>query len=124
MGVYKMLVLSIILFFIQLLLQISIGMEVQILEAPTPGPGPMPRAVSQPCMVTKENVRPGMRVMRGKDWRWDNQDKGTYGTLTQEAPRPSEKNWWRVQWDQSPMGELRQYRVGFNGKYDLKTHEC
>ena len=39
---------------------------------------PMGRAASKTCMVTKENVRPGMRVMRGKDWRWDNQDKGQH----------------------------------------------
>ena len=39
---------------------------------------PMGRAASKTCMVTKENVRPGMRVMRGKDWRWDDQDKGQH----------------------------------------------
>jgi E3 ubiquitin-protein ligase HERC2 len=58
----------------------------------------------------------GTRVIRGADWKWGDQD----------GPPPSEGSvvdeigpdgWVRVQWD---TGSTNSYRMGKEGKYDLK----
>lgn len=58
---------------------------------------------------------PGARVIRGVDWRWDDQDggNGTEGTVTGEI----HNGWIDVKWDH---GLRNSYRMGAEGKYDLK----
>jgi hypothetical protein len=73
-------------------------------------------------IVTKENVKIGMKVRRGKDWSWGNQDyskgKPTIGTVTKIL----ENSWVKVLWSN---GSAFCYRVGTRmgfakeEKYDL-----
>lgn len=55
----------------------------------------------------------GARVLRGVDWRWDDQDGATEGTVTGEI----HNGWIDVKWDH---GLRNSYRMGAEGKYDLK----
>lgn len=56
---------------------------------------------------------PGTRVVRGVDWRWDDQDGSTEGTVTGEI----HNGWIDIKWDH---GLRNSYRMGAEGKYDLK----
>jgi E3 ubiquitin-protein ligase HECTD1 len=61
----------------------------------------------------------GARVVRGVDWRWDDQD-GTpsgEGTVTGDIYN----GWIDVKWDH---GIRNSYRMGAEGKYDLKLANC
>lgn len=60
------------------------------------------------------------RVMRGIDWKWGDQDgpPPSLGTVVGEL---GEDGWIRVQWD---TGSTNSYRMGKEGKYDLKLAEC
>ena len=66
--------------------------------------------------VTSENCAFGLKVRRGKDWKWGSQDfvggKESIGTIT----RCKEDNWTNVQWD---GGISAIYRIGDNGYFDL-----
>lgn len=46
--------------------------------------------------VTVETAAPGLRVRRGKDWKWDDQDggEGSLGTLSE--PSKTRKAWYGV----------------------------
>lgn len=55
----------------------------------------------------------GARVLRGVDWRWDDQDGTTEGTITGDI----HNGWIDVKWDH---GLRNSYRMGAEGKYDLK----
>ena len=58
----------------------------------------------------------GVRVMRGPDWKWGNQDRGCCGT-TEACLRPG---WVLVTWDHEASGSGHHiYRVGAEDKYDL-----
>ncbi|XP_067047013.1 E3 ubiquitin-protein ligase MIB2-like [Acropora muricata] len=64
----------------------------------------------------------GMRVVRGPDWEWSNEDggEGSVGTVVQiksvtKSPITQSIVW--VQWD---SGEKEHYRAGVDGKYDLR----
>lgn len=60
-------------------------------------------------------IVPGARVVRGVDWRWEDQD-GTppcEGVVTGEI----HNGWIDVKWDH---GLKNSYRMGAEGKYDLK----
>lgn len=61
---------------------------------------------------------PGIRVRRGPDWKWQNQDGGGLGT-TQPC---SMAGWVCVWWDHEPVCH-HMYRVGAEGKYDLTVAE-
>eukprot|EP00002_Diphylleia_rotans_P018099 TRINITY_DN3506_c0_g1_i4.p1 TRINITY_DN3506_c0_g1~~TRINITY_DN3506_c0_g1_i4.p1 ORF type:complete len:1850 (+),score=318.73 TRINITY_DN3506_c0_g1_i4:3274-8823(+) len=71
---------------------------------------------NQVVSVTSENAREGLRVRRGRDWKWGDQDGGVgcLGTLV----RPDSTGWWRVKWDKT--GNANNYRTGADGKYDLE----
>ncbi|WAQ94077.1 MIB1-like protein, partial [Mya arenaria] len=56
----------------------------------------------------------GMRVVRGPDWQWDNQDGNGPGTVT-SIPQPG---WVNVKWDNNPLENA--YRYGTAGKYDVQ----
>ncbi|CAO1338887.1 unnamed protein product [Diamesa serratosioi] len=61
----------------------------------------------------------GSRVIRGVDWRWDDQD----GTVPCEGVVTSEINngWIDVKWNH---GLRNSYRMGAEGKFDLKLACC
>ena len=62
----------------------------------------------------------GTRVVRGKDWEWGDQD----GTISDSNPALgtvvkalTRSGWVDVKWD---AGVSNSYRMGSDGKYDLK----
>ncbi|KAF5896693.1 carcinoembryonic antigen-related cell adhesion molecule 5-like, partial [Clarias magur] len=58
----------------------------------------------------------GTRVIRGQDWKWDNQD-GPLPGLGRVISELGKDSWIYVQWD---TGNTNRYRIGLEGKYDLK----
>ncbi|KAL5281151.1 HECTD1 family protein [Megaselia abdita] len=62
-----------------------------------------------------KQITTGARVVRGLDWRWEDQDGGcgAEGTITGEI----HNGWIDVKWDH---GVRNSYRMGAEGKYDLK----
>ncbi|KAJ7389167.1 E3 ubiquitin-protein ligase mib2 [Desmophyllum pertusum] len=67
----------------------------------------------------------GTRVVRGRDWRWGNQDggEGCVGTVVQigqdkKSPVVAQLVW--IQWD---CGTKENYRAGVDGKHDLRVFE-
>lgn len=62
-----------------------------------------------------KHITTGARVIRGVDWRWDDQD----GSPTGEGTVSGEihNGWIDVKWDH---GIRNSYRMGAEGKYDLK----
>jgi len=79
------------------------------------GASPSPTST---IVVTSENARVGLRVKRGPNWEWLNQDggPGRLGRLVESESRSP--GWCRVQWD-SGMSNL--YRL--DGQYDLAVAE-
>ncbi|XP_061456811.1 E3 ubiquitin-protein ligase MIB2 [Rhineura floridana] len=71
------------------------------------------------------SMQVGMRVVRGMDWKWSNQDsgEGNVGTVVeigrQGSPTTPDKT-VVVQWDQ---GTRTNYRTGFQGAYDLLLYD-
>uniref|UniRef100_A0A1I7V093 E3 ubiquitin-protein ligase n=1 Tax=Caenorhabditis tropicalis TaxID=1561998 RepID=A0A1I7V093_9PELO len=55
------------------------------------------------------------KVVRGKDWRWDDQDggEGKFGRITS----PPENGWVDVTWEN---GHSNSYRFGANGNFDIE----
>uniref|UniRef100_A0A1L8DSR6 E3 ubiquitin-protein ligase n=2 Tax=Nyssomyia neivai TaxID=330878 RepID=A0A1L8DSR6_9DIPT len=66
-----------------------------------------------------KHITSGARVVRGVDWRWDDQDGNPpcEGTVTGEI----HNGWIDVKWDH---GVRNSYRMGAEGKYDLKLANC
>lgn len=64
-----------------------------------------------------KHITTGARVVRGVDWRWDDQDGCCEGTVTGEI----HNGWIDVKWDH---GVRNSYRMGAEGKYDLKLANC
>ena len=66
-------------------------------------------------------VEVGLRVVRGPDWQWGDQDggEGHVGTVV-EVGEVSNDNGRPVvvQWD---CGQRCRYRCGVGGKYDLRV---
>ncbi|XP_017857411.1 PREDICTED: E3 ubiquitin-protein ligase HECTD1 [Drosophila arizonae] len=60
-----------------------------------------------------KHITSGARVVRGVDWRWEDQDGSCEGTVTGEI----HNGWIDVKWDH---GVRNSYRMGAEGKYDLK----
>lgn len=70
-------------------------------------------------VVTESIIHPGLKVCRGKDWRWNDQDKGSgWGIVVGEE---RSDGWWRVDWDEGTP--FYNYRVGAGGAYDLYVWE-
>ncbi|XP_015510519.2 E3 ubiquitin-protein ligase HERC2 [Neodiprion lecontei] len=61
----------------------------------------------------------GTRVVRGVDWKWGDQDGPPPGE-GRVVGELGEDGWIRVQWDN---GNTNSYRMGKEGKYDLKLAE-
>ncbi|KAM7139423.1 E3 ubiquitin-protein ligase MIB2 isoform 1-T4 [Macrochelys suwanniensis] len=71
------------------------------------------------------SMQVGMRVVRGIDWKWGNQDngEGNIGTVVEIGRQGSPTTPDRtvvVQWDQ---GTRTNYRTGFQGAYDLLLYD-
>jgi hypothetical protein len=60
----------------------------------------------------------GARVVRGLDWKWENQDGENGGQGTIEGDMV--EGWVDVRWDH---GESNRYRMGAQDSYDLKLAE-
>ena len=64
----------------------------------------------------------GLRVVRGPDWEWGDQDGGEgHVGIVVEVGEPSVSDGGRavvVQWD---CRERSRYRCGLEGKYDLRV---
>ena len=58
----------------------------------------------------------GTRVVRGADWKWGDQD-GPAPSQGRVIGELGEDGWIRVQWDN---GSTNSYRMGKEGKFDLK----
>jgi E3 ubiquitin-protein ligase mind-bomb len=72
--------------------------------------------------VMPEVIKCGLRVVRGADWEWGDQDggEGYVGTVIEVGGQGSSKNpsgTVTVVWDSGARGN---YRAGFKGKYDLR----
>ena len=71
-------------------------------------------------------VQVGLRVVRGPDWGWGDQDggEGHVGTVVEVREEPASEEQGvplrsvTVQWD---CGERGSYRCGLEGKYDLRV---
>ena len=63
-------------------------------------------------------MKPGVRVVRGKDWDWYDQDGNGPGTVIRMEASDPFKNWWKIEWDDKSKPQ-RIYKMGA-GKYDLK----
>lgn len=63
-------------------------------------------------------MHPGVRVARGVDWKWGNQDGGETGRGTVRGTLRT--GWVDVEWD---TGASNSYRMGADGRYDLKLAE-
>lgn len=64
----------------------------------------------------------GLKVIRGRDWGWGNQDHGSkYG----EIYASTLSGWASVKWYSEKGESLNDdsYRVGANGSYDLYYYE-
>lgn len=75
--------------------------------------------------VDTHSMEVGLRVVRGPDWKWGNQDdgEGHVGTVV-EIGKPgsttSPDKTVVVQWD---SGSRTNYRVGYQGAYDLRIYD-
>jgi len=73
--------------------------------------------------VTEATLKVGLRVKRGQDWEWNDEDGNGLGTVMQDICGWSINmgcgQLWSVKWDNN--GSTDYYRVGYQGKYDLKT---
>jgi hypothetical protein len=86
--------------------------------APSKPPKP---PVDPELIVTRANFVLGAKVIRGPDWKWDDQDggDGKEGTL-KELETGSSDGWCRVEWD---SGGSNSYRVDTDDKHDLQFVE-
>ena len=67
-------------------------------------------------------LSPGLRVVRGPDWQWEEQDggRGHAGTVIsfgRTGPDDSPRNTANVRWDRGLRGD---YRMGFGDAFDLR----
>ncbi|XP_021378315.1 E3 ubiquitin-protein ligase HERC2-like isoform X2 [Mizuhopecten yessoensis] len=76
-----------------------------------------PVPISGPELAAMMKI--GMRVVRGVDWKWGDQD-GPPPSMGRVIGELGEDGWIRVQWD---TGSTNSYRMGKEGKYDLKLAE-
>ena len=63
--------------------------------------------------VTKQNVKTGDKVIKGKDWRWDSQGGNSKFGVIEVIEN---HNWVSVRWED---GDRNSYRIGAEGCFDL-----
>uniref|UniRef100_A0A669B1P6 E3 ubiquitin-protein ligase HERC2 n=1 Tax=Oreochromis niloticus TaxID=8128 RepID=A0A669B1P6_ORENI len=93
------------------------GGSATVLEESRKEAAPAPLPASGPELAAMMKI--GTRVMRGVDWKWGDQDGPAPG-LGRVIGELGEDGWIRVQWD---TGSTNSYRMGKEGKYDLKLAE-
>ncbi|XP_062306104.1 E3 ubiquitin-protein ligase HERC2 [Osmerus eperlanus] len=93
------------------------GGSATVLEESRKETTPAPLPASGPELASMMKI--GTRVMRGLDWKWGDQDGPAPG-LGRVIGELGEDGWIRVQWDTS---STNSYRMGKEGKYDLKLAE-
>ena len=76
-------------------------------------------------MIDTYIMEVGIRVVRGPDWQWRNQDdgEGHLGTVVEIGRSGSSTSPFKtvvVQWD---SGSRTNYRVGYQDKYDLRIFD-
>lgn len=70
-----------------------------------------------PAQCNAQNLKVGMRVCRGSDWKWGLQDTGVgIGTVAMAK----DEGWITVAWDK---GSTNNYRWGAEGAYDVSPKE-
>jgi E3 ubiquitin-protein ligase mind-bomb len=64
----------------------------------------------------------GLRVIRGPDWQWDDQDggEGFVGTVTELSAKTAPGRTAVVVWD---VGYRTNYRIGYDKAYDLRVFD-
>ncbi|KAG9332794.1 hypothetical protein JZ751_014893, partial [Albula glossodonta] len=93
---------------------------------PCPAPSSRPRKRSEPGRPPKcSRMEVGMRVVRGVDWKWGNQDdgEGHVGTVVEIGRQGSTTTPDKtvvVQWD---SGTRTNYRTGYQGAFDLLLYD-
>uniref|UniRef100_A0A3Q3VWY8 E3 ubiquitin-protein ligase HERC2 n=1 Tax=Mola mola TaxID=94237 RepID=A0A3Q3VWY8_MOLML len=95
----------------------ALGGSATVLEESRKEAAPAPLPASGPELAAMMKI--GTRVMRGVDWKWGDQDGPAPG-LGRVIGELGEDGWIRVQWDTS---STNSYRMGKEGKYDLKLAE-
>ncbi|XP_046850294.1 uncharacterized protein LOC124443806 [Xenia sp. Carnegie-2017] len=76
------------------------------------------KIVNEPRKVTfHEGIKVGVRVVRGKDWKWGNQDGGV-GSKGYVYEVSGLRGVCKVRWDD---GSTNSYRNGAEGAYDLRV---
>eukprot|EP00049_Salpingoeca_infusionum_P015690 m.307121 g.307121 ORF g.307121 m.307121 type:complete len:2248 (-) comp15932_c0_seq1:1557-8300(-) len=72
--------------------------------------------MNDPVVFTK-TLHQGVRVVRGRDWKWQEQDggDGKIGIVTRDL---DDDKWIQVKWEAN--GDVNSYRMGAEGAYDLK----
>ncbi|KAK6979128.1 E3 ubiquitin-protein ligase MIB2-like isoform X1 [Biomphalaria glabrata] len=80
-------------------------------------------AMREVVSSSEETIKPGLRVVRGPDWKWTDQDggEGNVGTVSEvgsSEPETPRENCVVVTWD---TGSRAVYRVGENNSYDLRV---
>ncbi|KAL3192258.1 hypothetical protein MRX96_059232 [Rhipicephalus microplus] len=80
---------------------------------------PQPPAPAPSGLELASMMKIGTRVVRGVDWKWGDQDGPPPGE-GRVIGELGEDGWIRVQWDN---GSTNSYRMGKEGKYDLKLAE-
>ncbi|KAK6487232.1 E3 ubiquitin-protein ligase HERC2 isoform X2 [Huso huso] len=93
------------------------GTSATVLEESRKEAAPTPLPASGPELSAMMKI--GTRVTRGVDWKWGDQDGPPPG-LGRVIGELGEDGWIRVQWD---TGSTNSYRMGKEGKYDLKLSE-
>ncbi|XP_059148196.1 E3 ubiquitin-protein ligase MIB1-like [Physella acuta] len=96
-----------------------LGKDIKI--APPQSAAPIPLQNEAPPKVLEEDVKPGTLVVRGPDWRHDDQDggEGHVGTVKEAADGIVTVEW-------TPNVQHR-YNAGHDGIFDLRTYapaEC
>ncbi|XP_072258440.1 E3 ubiquitin-protein ligase HERC2 [Pyxicephalus adspersus] len=94
-----------------------LGASATVLEESRKETAPVQLPASGPELAAMMKI--GTRVMRGVDWKWGDQDGPPPG-LGRVIGELGEDGWIRVQWD---TGSTNSYRMGKEGKYDLKLTE-
>ena len=100
------------------------GFEIygSVVTATTDRPGrlimEMEAAARQHARRQVHKIVVGSRVIRGHDWKWENQDGGLGGCGTVQGE--ISEGWLDVRWDH---GESNRYRMGAQSSYDLKLED-
>ena len=64
-------------------------------------------------IVTKQNVKTGDKVIKGKDWRWGSQGGNSKFGVTKVI---EDNDWVSVLWED---GDRNSYRISAEGCFDL-----